>query len=300
MQSPSSPSPPEAVPEKPEKAALALHGGPGAAAGAVFLAAAGAQRDQIAALAPEAAKGERVAIHDLRVACRRCREALRVFCGLVGRPAERKAARALRELRRACGTTRDLDVAIRALAGASEADSLVRSRACALQAHLSATREESAREMSRALPELARAALASLAGPLSLLPSSGIPAREIACRVLSRRARRFERAAARPRDLHNLHRLRIETKRLRYTAEILSELPLGYDAPALDSACRALQDALGDGRDLAMAAARLRSLADLSPEAEATAQGLEESSRSIHASVVPLVAQVLGAARGFR
>jgi len=65
------------------------------------------------------------------------------------------------------------------------------------------------------------------------------------------------RLSARPRD-RELHRVRIQAKRLRYVAE--ATVPVHASAAALATAAEALQTILGDQHDGVVGAARLREL----------------------------------------
>ena len=197
---------------------------------------------------PKALVGEVEAVHDLRVAARRLRAALVLF---VDNPEGRRARRAdktLRDLARAAGRGRDLDVGLEILealpAGASEGN--VR-----LRRALSTSRSR-ARFLSReALLDLE---LAHLRRDLRALVASTRVDRPVLTGRLD--ALRLREEAQIDRDLANgrawpkpeqLHSARRAARRLRYAAE-LENLFDGVDSDAADR-WRKMQTGLGEIQD---------------------------------------------------
>jgi len=197
---------------------------------------------------PKALVGEVEAVHDLRVAARRLRAALVLFVENPEGRRARRADRTLRDLARAAGRGRDLDVGLEILealpAGASEGN--VR-----LRRALSASRSR-ARFLSReALLDLE---LAHLRRDLRALVASTRVDRPVltgrldALRVREEETIRRElaegRAWPKPEQLHSARRA---ARRLRYAAE-LENLVDGTDSDAADR-WRKMQTRLGEIQD---------------------------------------------------
>ncbi len=197
---------------------------------------------------PKALVGEVEAVHDLRVAARRLRAALGL---LVENPEGRRARRAnrtLRDLARAAGRGRDLDVGLEileGLPGASSEGSLKLRRA------LSASRAR-ARHLSReALLDLE---LAHLRRDIrALVAATRVDRTVLAGRLDALRLSEETgidnelgtgRAWPKPEQLHNARR---GARRLRYAAEI-ETLFDGVDSDAADR-WRKMQCRLGDIQD---------------------------------------------------
>jgi CHAD domain-containing protein len=205
---------------------------------------------------PKALVGEVEAVHDLRVAARRLRAALGL---LVANPEGRRARRAdktLRELARAAGRGRDLDVGLAILEGLPAAASPENLR---LRRALSASRSR-ARFLSReALLDLE---LAHLRRDLrALLAETRIDRAVLAERLNALRAREttgIEReltsGRARPAP-ERLHAARRAARRLRYAAEV-EALWDGATSDAADR-WRKMQSRLGDIQDRHVLAAWL-------------------------------------------
>jgi CHAD domain-containing protein len=204
-----------------------------------------------AAAAGIVAAGEAQRVHELRVACRRARSLLREF-GEALDPALLAEARAgLERLGKRSGPVRDLDVW---LARSGEArEPKLRS----LRAHVRRLRQTALAKLARALaaPRMRRftrlraafeaePARETVAGaqPIEALASTRIRAR--AERFLSRGTGLGRKASA-----QKLHRLRIETKRLRYLLESVGEIAAPTDTRALLPRLRDLQDVLGAFND---------------------------------------------------
>ena len=197
---------------------------------------------------PKALLGDVEAVHDLRVAARRLRAALVLLADEREGRRARRADKTLRDLARAAGRGRDLDVGLEILealpAGASEGNARLR-RA------LSASRSR-ARFLSReALLDLE---LAHLRRDLrALVASTQVDRSVLTERIHALRLREEEvigrelangRAWPKPEQLHSARRA---ARRLRYTAE-LEQLFGGVDADAADR-WRKMQTRLGEIQD---------------------------------------------------
>jgi len=206
------------------------------------------------------------AVHQMRVATRRLRAALRVFDSVL--PPEVVAARdEWRWLARLLGAVRDLDVqlelleALRLSSPWDEANSLA-----PLVAQFERERTEARAALLEALGSDRYARLVgSFRGQLiagSPGDAADTPSREVGRSIISRRYRRFRRDARllRRRSPHaEYHALRIRGKRLRYSLELFVDLYGREGALALVS-LRAIQDRLGELQDLATTDERLRGL----------------------------------------
>ena len=220
------------------------------------------------------------ALHDMRVAARRLRTALRLFAGVLPREGgtdpdpvtdPQVIDRSLRWLTTELGVVRDLDVQLerireqRAVAGGMMADALA-----PLARLLLARREEAHSVMVNGLdtPRLGQL-YHSLEGLIAIgperLPQRALePATDLVPDILQtqyrafrRRARQLERGEA--ADAATLHATRIRVKRLRYAAEFAK----GIDrerTTVLASALELAQDLLGLHQDAEIAIAQLRKI----------------------------------------
>ena len=220
------------------------------------------------------------ALHDMRVAARRLRTALRLFAGVLPREGgtdpdpvtdPQVIDGSLRWLTTELGVVRDLDVQLerireqRALAGGMTADALA-----PLARLLLARREEAHSVMVNGLdtPQLGQL-YHSLEGLIAIgperLPQRALePAADLVPQMLQtqyrafrRRARQLERGEA--ADAAALHATRIRVKRLRYAAQFAN----GIDrerTTVLASALELAQDLLGLYQDAEIAIAQLRQI----------------------------------------
>ncbi len=199
-------------------------------------------------------------LHDLRVAFRRLREAVRVFRPGVPKDLRRQLLRELEWIGPVLGEVRDLDVHIEQLAadppsGAPTGD---------VDARLRSLREAKGRTMLEALSSPRYLSLLAFidtwsaggAVPGTLPESARVTVLEFARLAVPRALDRVLRLGARcegspaPR---RLHRLRIRAKRLRYLLEFLE--PVGGDeGRRLVRAVVRLQDLLGAHQDEVVAA----------------------------------------------
>jgi len=219
-------------------------------------------------LEPAVRIGDSTAVHDMRVAARRIRSALRLFRPVV--PAWSEGLRTeLRWSAALLGAVRDLDVQRRWLAASSEH---VDPEDRAILHRLDEVFEERRAQMHSALVEgiqsirfdRLRNELSTFArGPGLTWENAGIPVATVAPRLIEKRYRAMRRAA---RSLgpdspsSELHALRIRCKRARYAIESVTPI-YGKPADSLARRLRKLQDLLGDMRDAELASLRMRELA---------------------------------------
>lgn len=201
-------------------------------------------------------------VHRLRVATRRAFAALDAFDEFVPEGASRWFRRSLRRVRRAAGEARDLDV----LAGRIERDdrghtaaSTARRRLVAMLARQRpAARRPVVRVRERLLHAGWTARVERLIDRLARRHDR-TPFAAYGRRRLKRLVRRFfEHARPRIRDPEEIHRLRIEGKRLRYTLEIFAPVLPRRGRMKCQRAMERLQDHLGLFTDHATVADRLR------------------------------------------
>ncbi len=208
-------------------------------------------------------------VHQLRVATRRTIAALSAFRGVV--PAKQRAwfEKRLRRIRRAAGSTRDLDVLTGRLtreAAAPETRSSIAAKAAAargrLLAMLAKRRDVSRQPIRGVLDELAAADWpARVERLVEGVRRSG---RDEPFATFGRRRFRqlvnrfFRRADRRLEDAADIHQLRIEGKKLRYALEIFAPVFPAAERSACHDALETLQETLGEFTDHASAADRFR------------------------------------------
>ncbi|HEX4333307.1 MAG TPA: CHAD domain-containing protein [Usitatibacter sp.] len=239
-------------------------------------------------------------VHQARVAMRRMRSALRMFRREIGIERAGRWHDALAETSRALGRSRDWDVfGLRTLPTAlgELGDAALAVRLKRRVARRRAREREAAREALRAgthaaaLLEIAQW-LARADGVEDPTPRSSLV--EFASRVIAKRRKRlFTRAlflgTANPAEQH---RVRIDTKRLRYALDALGSLFRQKPLETFAATVEGLQDALGDCNDAATA---MRLVGELGapPEFEAFARGWFAGRATASPQLVePLVAQL--------
>ena len=207
-------------------------------------------------------------IHDLRVAIRRLRAALRVFAGALPPELERRLGSGLKRLAASLGVVRDLDVHVERVARDAGLLGLADNPAViAYLRRLNRRRDEAHRRLARELNSKRTAAVAENLEEAArrLLPSGRL--RESTAGTGARAAaliepffRKFRRDGGRvhpnSRD-ESLHRLRLRCKRLRYACEFLKPA-LGDNAGKYAARLARLQGILGRLHDAAMAAETIR------------------------------------------
>lgn len=257
----------------------------------------------------EAARGgaDIDAVHDMRVASRRLREALRLVRPLYPDKAFRKWYRRIRQITRALGPVRDSDVFIEAFRGMSSKVGAEGRRAIAWAVgYRQGQRVHELDALNRALASLDldrnRASFARFARAIRECPEARQPFASFAHAAVAERAAVVfgrQELALDERNVAEQHALRIDYKRLRYAVEAFA--PCYGDAfDALHETLTAFQDALGELHDahvfIEMLSAPDRveaaALAGVNERGLAAVRSiLEERARSQFASFARLVEQ---------
>lgn len=201
------------------------------------------------------------AVHELRIACRRIREAAAFLDGTPLARQGRKVERAARRVMKVVAHLREADVAVQTLAsiaGGRAADPDVERARRFLLRRIARDRARRIASVRARLPRRARrleARLAKVSGAQAALSVAGEHARG---RLLLRRGidqrRREAVRLGRSRGLpspEGLHDLRVAIKRWRYAVELERDLLREPGASAMAEEIRALQDTGGRAQDLA-------------------------------------------------
>lgn len=217
-------------------------------------------------------------VHQMRVALRRLRSAMRLFDDTSARRARKRLGPQLRELGRVLGEQRDWDVFIGSMLPSLGLPAAVRARAL--------RRRSAARIQVRVLlaapahAKLLRALVAWLERPVAeanakaakasgkksgskILPQAVMPVlADYARPRLARLRRRVKRGAKRFPDLNQeaWHRVRIDVKRLRYAVDAFGALFEPMAVRRYTAALEAAQDLLGSLTDINTARAMLGTL----------------------------------------
>lgn len=209
-------------------------------------------------------------IHQMRVALRRLRSALRIFRPVLPDGLEQAAVPPIRDLAGALGMARDWDVLAEDIVGPAHRAFSADARLAALAAAVG-----EARQQARAVAQQVLAAPGHAAALLDLnarLHQDGSAAAgESLAAFAARRLNRLHKKAlaladaAQENDPASLHALRIGVKRLRYALEFFAPLHRPRDVRDALEALTALQDALGALNDLSRAGALLAQCLDGNP-----------------------------------
>jgi CHAD domain-containing protein len=200
-------------------------------------------------------------LHQHRVAARRTRAFLRAARAYVDTEWARSLADPLRELGRATGPVRDLDVlAEHVQSELKTLDPAERIGAETLTARLESEHVSARRQLLEALDgDSYRILLARLRmRPRLAADVSSVPLDRIARKAFRRLTRAVDGLGPAP-DADAVHRLRITLKRARYAAELSA--PVGKQGDRFLARARALQTLLGEHQDAVVAERRLRELA---------------------------------------
>lgn len=204
-------------------------------------------------------------LHQMRVSVRRMRAVLRAARPLLARRWADKLRAELGWLGRALGPVRDLDVLLMRLR--EVAARFETGQQADAEQLFSALQEERAAARSELLRALASERYAALVERLERAVAEPVPVavQERQVTLVSLVRKEFDRLGAavaaagdQPAD-EMLHELRIDGKRLRYTAELGAPV-LGEQARELLRACAAMQDVLGDHQDACVAQQRVTAL----------------------------------------
>jgi triphosphatase len=211
-------------------------------------------------------------LHDMRVATRRLRAALKLYAGVLPRRAGRYE-RDLRHFARAMGDVRDLDVHLEQLSGEASRNGEVLQEV--VVAVLEERRVEARRRMLEALDSRRYERLVSnFSGTLrrGRSPAPTGPILEVAPGLVRRRYKKVRKAAdalGEDSSPEEFHELRKKGKRLRYALEPLREI-YGEPVEKMVKLLKTIQDDLGDHQDLVVAAGLMEELGvagDLPPRA---------------------------------
>lgn len=253
----------------------------------------GLQLAAVRAHDPGTRRGEEPeALHQMRVAVRRSRAALRALGDGIPARVRAEFARELRWLSEVLGAVRDLDVQLQRHARRARGRGAAQRRALeGLCTHLRAERERCRTQLLRALDS--RRYFALLVGLEHFAfgrsrPATGVRARaplwqagsealERAMAVVHRRGGKLARRR-RPPEAEALHALRIRTKRARYLLEFMGELT-GKPGRRVHERLVRLQDRLGEHQDAVVCAHSItgyleRTRAKVEPQAIAALQAL--------------------------
>lgn len=207
-------------------------------------------------------------VHRLRVATRRTLAAFAAFRGLMPAAERDWFEKRLRRIRRAAGNTRDLDVLTGRLQRESPVTEGDQRSARAARARerlvaMLAKRRDVSRQPIQEVRDQLRAA--DWAGRVENLLDKVASCRHVGSFAAygRRRFRRllddfFERADRRLKDAADIHRLRIEGKKLRYALEIFAAVFPAAELSSCHDALEKLQETLGEFTDHASAADRFR------------------------------------------
>ncbi len=217
--------------------------------------------------APARLGNDTESVHQMRVATRRLRAALRVFEDVF--PTDVEAfRRELAWLAGELGSVRDLDVQLSAIRGAAEA---IEASAEALSEVFQWFELHRSAAHCQLVESLESPRYAALVGSLTTLTSTDIAEWPSAAHVQSsesaperlqaryRRFRKVTRLIGPASAAEDLHRARIQTKKLRYALEFMAAL-YGKQARTLIKRAVALQDVLGGIQDATVIDDRLRSI----------------------------------------
>jgi CHAD domain-containing protein len=203
--------------------------------------------------------GDTEDLHKLRVAVRRSRAALREAKALLGE--EQGALRdELKWLGRRLGPARDLDVLIARLrAEVAELDGPDAVPAGKIVMQLESEREAAQAEVLSTLESLRYAELLAMLEQTVTAPpvaASDVSLTQLTKREFRKLERQVNALGVTPSN-DALHRARIQAKRLRYAAELSSQL-LGKDGRKVVSAAKQFQDVVGAHQDAVVAEEHIR------------------------------------------
>lgn len=183
------------------------------------------------------------ALHQLRVAVRRLRAALRAYRRLLEPKDAKRLRRALRKLSPKLGAARDWDVLV---------GRLERSAApVTLRARAHARRDRARARARRALASKHFRRLLTQARKLRTR-SASVGLKPFAAEALEREHGKLRRGKLDWSDARRRHKLRIRVKRLRYTSEFFAPAFPGKTTNVYLADLRQLQEILGELNDIAV------------------------------------------------
>ena len=227
-------------------------------AGAVVLAALGAQVRALQEADLMVRTDQPEGVHDLRVACRRLRSIFAAFRSVLDRAQTDPLRDELQWVGQEVSAARDGEVALghlRELVARQPDELVVGPVAARLQQTAVQDAEAGRAAAARAMDDQRYLRLLdALAGLLETPPLTAVaeqPARDVLVDAVRRSGRRFRRQLVAARDDPHgatLHEVRKAAKRVRYTAEVAVPV-LGRRATKLVKAARNVQETLGDRQD---------------------------------------------------
>lgn len=209
-------------------------------------------------------------VHQLRVATRRAGTALRLFHDLVPSELARRVRRRLKQIRRAAGPARELDVMLARLSPLAAEGRLSRDEEAGLRqvwtGRRAAAQQVLAARHARLLERRYFVPLYLISGHLRW-PGGGKSPRwgDVACDLLRGHVRRVVQRSRRLDSVERLHGFRIACKQLRYAIELSSPALAEKLLNRLYPAARDLQEHLGRLNDHVSALELLRPLDDAPP-----------------------------------
>jgi CHAD domain-containing protein len=211
-------------------------------------------------------------LHDLRVACRRARSALSQLKGAVPGTAADNLATELRWLGEVTNPCRDLDVHLLDMTGYRRQLGAAAGAIDDLEKLLRRERSKAFRRVRGALRSQrfagmmdAWAALAEGQATGSDSPNSDRPISEVAGKKILKAYRRMVKHGMRlanPPPAEDLHRLRIDAKKLRYLLEFFGGLYPAKTTSRLVKELKQFQDILGETHDMAVQQEHLAGFAE--------------------------------------
>ena len=252
----------------------------------------------------QAIDGDDRGVHQARVATRRLREAVPVLTtGLKGSKAK-KAAKKLRNLTRAMGTVRELDVTVALIDELAASDDLSRAALQDVRLHVEAERKVRREAMLIRLGDvnvekLGRR-LASVSDAVALSTSQAW--RQALAGRLVKRAKRLSVRIGEAGQMYapeQLHQVRIAVKQLRYGLELAGDSGIKA-AVALVRELKRVQEVLGRLHDLQVLQTHVAAVQVSAPGRTAPHQGLaaiagriEEQCRILHGKYVAAAPSLL-------
>jgi len=248
--------------ERPPRPASPAELTPAANAGEVIGAYLRDQAERLKSLDPQVRRAEPDSVHQMRVASRRLRSALRSFGAVVSRPQTDHLAAELRWLSGVLGEARDAEVQADRLddqVRKTDVEELLGPVEARIQAHSAKARATSLKAVSAALKSERYYALLDeldqLTADLPSGPAAREPARQALPAAVSRSYRKTRRrmrtALGEPSGDSReaaLHEARKAAKQARYAAEAVAPV-LGRDAARFGKRMKKLQTVLGDHQD---------------------------------------------------
>ena len=250
---------------------------------------------------PRAVQGEVEPLHQGRVTTRRLREILPLCACEVPRGLANRALRRVRRLGRALGEVREIDVSIDVAEEIIRAGAFDESAGRRLRQHLQDEREERRERMLDRLSSVnsrkLERDLADVARVLGMRQQTDGWAQKLAVRV-ERRSEGVRRAVAEAGSLYisdRVHRVRIDTKKLRYALELAGETGEARTREAVRE-LKGIQDVLGRLHDLEVLDGMIQDLTMPAPDADdpSVNAALETLRLALHSECRDLHSQYVG------